>query len=235
MKFHKPLVIAIDGYSSCGKSSYAKLLAKELEYIYIDSGAMYRAVALFALRKGLIQNGNIDKEHLVGLLNDINISFVYSSDTGIQETWLNRENVEKEIRGVEVSAIVSKISQVPEVREKMVSQQRDMGSIGGVVMDGRDIGSTVFPNAALKIFMLADPVVRAQRRYKELTEKGIQVEFDDVLNNIRMRDHEDENREVSPLRRAPDAFILDNSNMTFADQMDWFREKWSKITSGHEN
>jgi cytidylate kinase len=235
MKSHKRLVIAVDGYSSCGKSSYAKLLARELDYIYIDSGAMYRAVALYALRSGFIQNGIVDKESLIRLLKNIKIRFLHNIETGAQETWLNGENVEQEIRGVEVSGIVSKISQVPEVREKMVRQQREIGREGRVVMDGRDIGSTVFPDAALKIFMTADPAVRAERRYKELTNKGIDVEYEDVLNNIRMRDHEDENREVSPLRKAQDAYVLDNSHMTFDDQMNWFREKWAKIGSSYEN
>lgn len=226
MKSHNPLVIAVDGYSSCGKSTYAKLIAKELGYIYIDSGAMYRAVALYALRNGFVSDHLIEKEKLIQTLDRIEIRFIYNAATGTQETWLNGENVEKEIRGIQVSEIVSKISQIEEVRGKMVRLQREIGSISCVVMDGRDIGSTVFPDAVIKIFMTADAKIRAQRRYKELSEKGISVDFDEVLRNIRMRDHEDETREVSPLRKAPDALVLDNSQMTIDDQMDWFRAKW---------
>ena len=228
-------VIAVDGYSSCGKSTYAKRIATELGYIYIDSGAMYRAVALYALRKALIHDGSVEKHNLIQRLGEIEIRFNHNPETGFQETWLNGVNVEKEIRGIEVSNIVSKISQIEEVREKMVRLQRKIGSGGCVVMDGRDIGSTVFPNAALKIFMTANPKVRAQRRFKELTDKGISVDPEEVLRNIVMRDHEDETREVSPLRKASDALVLDNSNMTVEDQMDWFREKWNNIMSLNES
>lgn len=235
MKLHNPLVIAVDGYSSCGKSTFAKLIAGELGYIYIDSGAMYRAVALYSLRHNLIEDGNIQTLRLVELLNQVEIRFNHNPDTGIQETWLNGEMVEKEIRGIEVSNIVSKISQIPEVREKMVRLQRKIGSEGCVVMDGRDIGSTVFPGAVLKIFMTADAEVRARRRYNELIGKGIAADYDEVLKNIRMRDREDETRVVSPLQKAPDAIVLDNSNMTIEEQMEWFREKWKSIVKQHES
>jgi cytidylate kinase len=223
-----PYIIAVDGYSSCGKSTFARMIARDLGFVYIDSGAMYRSVAQYALENGLINGDSVDPE-LNGELNRISIKFVLNSETGLQETWMNGRNIDKEIRGIEVSAIVSKISQVPEVREKLVKLQREIGHGGNVVMDGRDIGSTVFPNATFKIFMTADPVVRAQRRYKELVEKGTPVDLQKVIDNIKMRDYEDENREVSPLRKADDAVILDNSNMTIAQQMDWFRESWRRI------
>jgi len=227
MKSRRPLIIAVDGYSSCGKSTFAQLIAKELGFIYIDSGAMYRAVALYALQNGLIAKVTLKKEQLIRSLDRIEIRFRKNEKTGAQETWLNGENVEEFIRGIEVSNIVSKISQIKEVREKMVRFQRKIGEEGSVVMDGRDIGSTVFPDAVLKIFMTADPEVRARRRFKELVEKGMQVDFDDVIRNIKMRDHEDETRKVSPLRKAADAVILDNSSMTIDEQMDWFRKKWN--------
>jgi cytidylate kinase len=223
-----PYIIAVDGYSSCGKSTFARMIARDLGFVYIDSGAMYRSVAQYTLENGLIKGDSVDPE-LNGELNKISIKFVLNSETGLQETWMNGRNIEKEIRGIEVSAIVSKISQVPEVREKLVKLQREIGHGGNVVMDGRDIGSTVFPKATFKIFMTADPVVRAQRRYKELVEKGTPVDLQKVIDNIKMRDYEDENREVSPLRKADDAVILDNSNMTIAQQMDWFRESWRRI------
>lgn len=230
-----PYIIAVDGYSSCGKSTFARLIAKELGFVYIDSGAMYRAVALFALEHGMISGQQVNDEELNKSLNQINISFRIDEKTGLQETLLNSRNVEPEIRGIEVSNIVSKISQVPEVRTEMVSLQRKIGSSGNVVMDGRDIGSTVFPEATLKIFMTADTIVRAKRRHKELIEKGVDVDLQEIAENIRMRDFEDENRTVSPLRKAPDAVVLDNSNMTISQQMNWFKEAWKEKTAGHEN
>jgi cytidylate kinase len=235
MKSPQRFVIAVDGYSSCGKSTFAKLIAKELGYVYIDSGAMYRAVALYALRNNMANEHSIKKDPLIRSLDKIKISFGINTETGIQETWLNGENIEKFIRGIDVSNIVSKISQIKEVREKMVNLQREIGCPGCVVMDGRDIGSTVFPDAAMKIFMNANQEIRAQRRFKELTEKGIMVDFNEVLRNIKMRDNEDENRVVSPLRKAPDAVVLDNSNMTIDDQMEWFMKKWKKISDLHES
>ncbi|HLO60644.1 MAG TPA: (d)CMP kinase [Bacteroidales bacterium] len=223
-----PYIIAVDGYSSCGKSTFARMIARELGFVYIDSGAMYRSVAQYALENGLIKGDSVDPA-LNRELDKISVQFVLNRDTGLQETLLNGRNIEKEIRGIEVSAIVSKISQVPEVRQKLVKLQREIGHGGNVVMDGRDIGSTVFPDATFKIFMTADPVVRAERRYKELVEKGTPVDLQKVIENIKMRDYEDENREVSPLRKAHDAVILDNSHMTIAQQMDWFREWWRRI------
>jgi CMP/dCMP kinase len=223
MKSEPKHIIAVDGYSSCGKSTFARLIARDLNYIYIDSGAMYRAVALYSLRNKLIQNNKLDQDNLVRSLDAMNIHFSLNSQTGMQETWLNGENIEKEIRGIEVSSVVSMVSKVKEVRAKMVCLQREITKKGSVVMDGRDIGTVVFPKAWLKIFMTADTNIRAQRRYKELQEKGIEAGFDEIVNNIRMRDYEDENREESPLRKADDAVVLDNSNMTLEQQMDWFR------------
>jgi cytidylate kinase len=235
MESHPAFIIAVDGYSSCGKSTFARMIAKTLNYIYIDSGAMYRAVALFCLENGLLVNGNPDLEKLRQALDNIVIRFNLNEHTGIQETWLNGRNVEENIRGIEVSSIVSRISQIPQVREKMVRFQRKIGENGGVVMDGRDIGTVVFPHARVKIFMTADAAVRAQRRYKELREKGIPVELREITENIKMRDHEDETRKVSPLRKAEDAVVLDNSHMTPEQQMDWFRELWNKPAPRHEH
>jgi CMP/dCMP kinase len=235
MKPDNPYIIAVDGYSSCGKSTFARLIAGELNYIYIDSGAMYRAVALYCLENGLLVKGNPALEKLKGSLNNIHIRFLLNDRSGMQETLLNGRNVEEEIRGIEVSAVVSKISQIKEVRVKMVGMQRKIGENGGVVMDGRDIGTVVFPDAQLKIFMTADADIRARRRYKELLDKGMKVELDEVASNIRMRDHEDENRKVSPLRKADDAIVLDNSNMTIDQQMEWFRIVWIKTISRYEH
>jgi len=228
-------IIAVDGFSSCGKSTFARLIAKELNYVYIDSGAMYRAVALYCIENGLLADGNIRTERLLHSLNNITFRFMLNEQTGLQETWLNGRNVEKEIRSIEVSSIVSKISQIKEVRAKMVKLQREIGKNGGVVMDGRDIGTVVFPTAQMKIFMTAEPDVRALRRYKELLEKGMDVPLAEVSANIRMRDHEDENRKESPLRKAADAIVLDNSHMTIEQQMEWFREFWMITTRKHEH
>jgi cytidylate kinase len=235
MQARPPFIIAVDGYSSCGKSTFARLIAKELNFVYIDSGAMYRTVALYSLNRHFIQDAGFNQKGLRESLNDIEIAFKLNPETGIQETLLNGRNVEQEIRGIEVSNVVSKISQLKEVRQKMVKLQRNIGARGNVVMDGRDIGSTVFPNATLKIFMTADLEVRAERRYKELITKGIPADHAEVINNIRMRDHEDESRVESPLRRAEDAIVLDNSYMTLEEQMDWFREKWSAMFRKDEN
>jgi cytidylate kinase len=228
-------IIAIDGYSSCGKSTFARLIARELNFIYIDSGAMYRAVALYGLQHNMVNGQGIDHEGLTGDLDKISINFRLNTGSGLQETWLNDRNVEEEIRGIEVSNVVSKISQIKAVRDKMVLHQRKIGSSGGVVMDGRDIGSTVFPEAALKIFMTADPQVRAQRRYDELVKKGIETDLEEIVHNIRMRDFEDVTRSESPLRKASDALILDNSNMTVEQQMNWFRKKWHAVINHDEN
>jgi cytidylate kinase len=230
----QPLIIAIDGYSSCGKSTFARMIAKEINFIYIDSGAMYRAVAYYGLNNTPTKDGKINIDGLKQSLGNLEIRFILNAETAIQDTWLNGQNIESEIRGIKVSQIVSKISQVKEVRENMVALQRKIGENGNVVMDGRDIGSTVFPNATLKIFMVADTQIRAGRRYKELIEKGIKTDLDEVISNIKMRDHEDETRAESPLRKAEDALILDNSYMTIDEQMNWFREQW-KSRTGNEH
>lgn len=225
----KPLIIAIDGFSSCGKSTLARMLARTLGYTYIDSGAMYRAITLFALRKNLITNGTPDKEAILKELAGITISFGYDQENEHNITRLNGENVEEEIRRPEVSAYVSPVSAIREIREAMVLFQRKLGENGGIVMDGRDIGTVVFPHANLKIFMTADPEIRAQRRYLELSLKGIAVSMDDIRNNIAQRDYMDQNREISPLRKAPDAIILDNSNLNIQEQLDWVLEKMNTI------
>lgn len=235
MKMNLACIIAVDGYSSCGKSTFARLIAKKLNFVYIDSGAMYRAVALYFLEHDLLSNGKPGQLRLKNALGDIHISFTLDATTGLQETWLNGSNVESDIRGIEVSAVVSRISQIKEVREKMVGLQRNIGEQGGVVMDGRDIGTVVFPKAGLKIFMTADLEVRAMRRYQELIGKGMEVQLGEIRENLRMRDHEDENRIESPLRKAPDAVILDNSHMTIDQQMEWFGDLWNKIEKRHEH
>jgi CMP/dCMP kinase len=222
-------IIAIDGYSSCGKSTFARLIARDLNYVYIDSGAMYRAVALYCLENAILSGNRVDLPQLQLALPEINIRFSINASTGMQETWLNGVNIEEKIRGIEVSSVVSSISQIGDVRTKMVAMQRKIGEHGKVVMDGRDIGTVVFPHAILKIFMTADPDVRAKRRYDELTQKGVAVQLGEIAENIRMRDREDENRPVSPLRKANDALVLDNSYMTIAEQMEWFRKKWDTL------
>ncbi len=217
----KKLIIAIDGYSSCGKSTFARAIAKELNYIFIDSGAMYRAVTLYCMNRGFIGEGKLDIPGILRELQDINIEFVYNPDIDEYETFLNSGNVEKEIRGLEVTSHVSRISQIPEVRSRMVELQRQIGIFKGIVMDGRDIGTVVFPDADLKIFMTASVEIRAKRRFDELKSKGIKVDFEEIKRNIIVRDITDENRDISPLRRANDAIILDNSRMTVAEQMEW--------------
>ena len=216
-------IIAIDGYSSSGKSTFAKAIAAELDFVYIDSGAMYRAVALYCLENA------ITEEELPRHLPEINIEFSVDSVTKKQFTMLNSVNVEDKIRGVAVSRVVSRISRIKSVREKLVGLQREFARKGGVVMDGRDIGTVVFPDAGMKIFMNAAPGVRAKRRYDELLAKGINVSYDEILSNIVMRDHEDETRAASPLKKADDALVLDNSNMTLEEEMKWFRENWKNI------
>ncbi len=216
------LVIAVDGYSSCGKSTFAKSIAKELGYVYIDSGAMYRAVALYGLRHKFVGKTYFDKESLITHLQDISIDF-RQNDKGINVTMLNGENVENEIRGVEIAEYASNVSKIKEIRAKLVSIQQALGTNGGIVMDGRDIGTVVFPEADLKIFMTARPEIRAQRRYDELMGKGYKVNFQEVLKNILERDYQDSNREESPLRKADDAIELDNSELTPEEQMIWFK------------
>ncbi len=221
---NRKLIIAVDGYSSCGKSTFAKAIAKELHYFYIDSGAMYRAVTLYCIRNGYISGETIREEEISNSMNNIHIRFRYNPDIKEYETYLNGENVEAEIRQVEVSSLVSLISKIKAVRDRLVEMQREIGMMKGIVMDGRDIGTVVFPDADIKIFMTASEEVRAERRYKELQEKAINVEFKDVLNNIAERDMIDSGREISPLRKAEDAYILDNTEMTVSKQIEWFRE-----------
>lgn len=217
----KKLIIAIDGYSSCGKSTFAKMLAKRLGYAYIDTGAMYRAVTLFALRNNLIIDDVLLRETLCNRLNEIAIKFARNEQTGANETLLNDVNVEEEIRTLEVSSRVSEVSSLKLVRERLVELQRAMAVGGGVVMDGRDIGTVVFPQADLKLFMTAQPAIRAQRRYDELLDKGQDVSYEDILNNLTQRDLADSTRAESPLRQAHDAVVLDNSFMTPDEQLVW--------------
>ncbi|MCF8371925.1 MAG: (d)CMP kinase [Bacteroidales bacterium] len=220
-KFDRDIIIAIDGFSSCGKSTLAKEVAQKLNYKYIDSGAMYRAVTLLAINHDLIEGVQIDEERLLNLLNKVSIDFRYNAKKNKQETYLNNNNVEDEIRDIEVSDHVSIISKVKIVRECMVDQQRKMGLDKRIVMDGRDIGTVVFPNAELKIFMTASEEVRAKRRYDEIKAMGKEVLLKDVSTNIQKRDMIDQNREESPLRKATDAIVLDNSKMNRQEQLEW--------------
>jgi cytidylate kinase len=229
------IIIAIDGHSSCGKSTVAKALAQKLGYIYIDSGAMYRVVTLVALRKGLIKNQVPEPDKVIAALKDIKIRFQWDKASGKNTTFLNGENVEEEIRQLEVSENVSPISTIAEVRREMVKQQRENGKNKGIVMDGRDIGTVVFPQAELKIFMTASPEIRAKRRFLELEEKGQKVNFDEVLKNVKERDQIDSTRKASPLKKADDAIVLDNSNLTREQQLEWAIEKVNNIIEGHES
>ena len=228
----KKITIAIDGFSSCGKSTMAKDLAREIGYIYIDSGAMYRAVTLYSMENGLFTGNDIDTEKLKEQIKDIHISFQLNPDTGRPDTFLNGVNVEKKIRTMEVSSRVSPIAALDFVREAMVAQQQEMGKSKGIVMDGRDIGTVVFPNAEMKIFMTADPEVRARRRYDELLAKGDSVSLEEIRANIVARDKADMTRAISPLRQADDAVVLDNSHMTVEEQMTWFMERFDRIACG---
>ncbi len=223
------IIIAIDGFSSCGKSTVAKSLARMLGYIYIDSGAMYRAVTLHALRNNWINNGVPDREKVIAGLEDISINFKFDAKTEQNTTYLNGENVEEKIRSLEVSNNVSPISTIKEVRQAMVKFQREMGKKKGIVMDGRDIGSVVFPDAELKIFMTASPEIRAQRRYDELVVKEQKVSIEAIIKNINERDHIDQNRKESPLVKPNDAIVLDNSNHTLESQLEWAMQKVSEI------
>lgn len=228
----KKITIAIDGFSSCGKSTMAKDLAREIGYIYVDTGAMYRSVTLFAMRNGMFNaDGSIKTEELKQRMSEINISFRLNSETGRPDTYLNGELVEKEIRTMEVSSHVSPIAALPFVREALVAQQQAMGKEKGIIMDGRDIGTVVFPDAELKIFVTASAEVRAQRRYDELKAKGMPADFDDILKNVKERDYIDSHREVSPLRKADDAIELDNSNMTIAEQKAWLMQKFNEAAA----
>jgi cytidylate kinase len=227
----KKIIIAIDGHSSCGKSTMAKSLAQLLGYIYIDSGAMYRVVTLVALRKGLMPNGIPNIPKVIAELKNIKITFQWDEALGKNTTFFNGENVEEEIRHLEVSQNVSPISTIAEVRHEMVKQQRENGKDKGIVMDGRDIGTVVFPDAELKIFMTASPEIRAQRRYDELSQKGQKVDFNEILQNVEGRDKIDSTRAISPLKEADDALILDNSNLTREEQLRWTVEKVKEITA----
>lgn len=227
----KKIVIAIDGFSSCGKSTMAKDLAREVGYIYVDTGAMYRAVTLFAMCNDVFDaEGNIDETRLKALLPDVKLTFQLNNETKLPEVCLNGENVERYIRTLEVSQHVSPIAALPFVREKLVEQQQAMGNEKGIVMDGRDIGTVVFPNAELKIFVTASAEIRAQRRFKELETKGMPADFDEILQNVEQRDYIDTHRETSPLRQADDALVLDNSHLTIAEQKVWLMEKFNERT-----
>lgn len=228
----KKIIIAIDGFSSCGKSTMAKDLAREISYVYVDTGAMYRAVTLYALRNNLFNSDNTVKvDELEQQMKNITISFKFNTETGRPDTYLNGELVEKEIRSLEVSSHVSPIAAVPFVRTAMVAQQQRMGESKGIVMDGRDIGTTVFPQAELKIFVTASAEVRAQRRYDELQAKGMPADYADILKNVEERDYIDSHREVSPLCKADDAIELDNSHMTIPEQKAWLMEKYQVAAS----
>ena len=227
----KKITIAIDGFSSCGKSTMAKMLAKEVGYIYVDTGAMYRAVTLFAMRNGMIApNGDVDRDALKAKMDALHVEFKLNPQTGKAETYLNGENVEHEIRGMEVSAHVSAIAAIDFVRTALVAQQQRMGHDKGIVMDGRDIGTVVFPDAELKVFVTASAEVRAQRRFDELVGKGMKANYDEILHNVQERDYIDSHREVSPLRKAEDAIELDNGQLTIVEQLQWLMDKFRETT-----
>lgn len=228
----KKITIAIDGFSSCGKSTMAKDLARAVGYIYIDSGAMYRTVTLYSLRKGYFTPEGIDTEALEKDMPAIDISFRLDPETHLPQTCLNGENVEREIRGMEVSSHVSPIAALGFVRRALVRLQQEMGKAKGIVMDGRDIGTAVFPDAELKIFVTASPEIRAQRRYDELKAKGQPASYEDILKNVQERDYIDQHREVSPLRKADDALLLDNSLLTIEEQKAWLLEQFKRVTEG---
>lgn len=223
------LTIAVDGFSSCGKSTFAKALAARLGYIFIDTGAMYRAVTLFALEHGAICAGIVDEDSLTALLPQISIAFRFNPERGASDIYVNGDLVEGKIRTIEVSNCVSRVSQIAAVREKLVAMQQQMGRDKGIVMDGRDIGTVVFPDAEIKLFMTADPKVRARRRYDELKAKGDDVSIEEIEENVRSRDIADQNRAISPLRKADDAVVLDNSTMSVEEQMVWFDERFGEL------
>lgn len=225
MQFTKPkkkIIIAVDGFSSCGKSTFAKAIAARLGYIFIDTGAMYRAVTLYSLDHGAIRSGVVDEDAVVSLLDEITIDFRFNPERGASDIYVCGDLAENRIRSIEVSNCVSAVSAIPEVRRRLVAFQQKMGKRKGIVMDGRDIGTTVFPEAELKLFMTADAKVRAQRRYDELRAKGDEVSLEEIEQNVISRDHADMTRAVSPLRQADDAVVLDNSHMTVEEQMEWF-------------
>ena len=224
----KKIIIALDGHSSCGKSTMAKALAKKIGYIYVDTGAMYRTVTLFALRNNIFNGTELDAKRLEELLPEVKVSFVLDPETNLPLACLNGEVVERELRTMEVSSRVSPIAALPFVRTLLTKMQQEMGEAKGIVMDGRDIGTAVFPQAELKIFVTASAEVRAQRRYDELTAKGENVTFEEILKNVQERDYIDSHREVAPLRQADDALVLDNSNMTREEQNEWLMQAYLK-------
>lgn len=226
---NKRIIIAIDGHSSCGKSTFAKAIAARLGYIFIDTGAMYRAVTLYALENGAIVNGIVDEERVEAMLGDIDIDFRFNAERGASDIYVNGDLVEGKIRTIEVSNCVSPVSSIGAVRHKLVAIQQQMGRKGGVVMDGRDIGTVVFPDAELKIYMTADAMVRAERRFKELTAKGDNVTLEQIYDNVVSRDKADMTRAISPLRKAEDAIVLDNSHMSVEEQMTWFDEQYRRV------
>lgn len=226
---NKRIIIAIDGHSSCGKSTFAKTIAARLGYIFIDTGAMYRAVTLYALEHGAIRSGIADEDKIVSMLDDIDIQFRFNSERGASDIYVNGDLVECKIRTIEVSNCVSAVSSIGEVRRRLVALQQHMGQKRGIVMDGRDIGTVVFPDAELKIYMTADAMVRAERRYKELTAKGDKVTLEEIYENVVSRDKADMTRAISPLRKADDALVLDNSTMSVEEQMAWFMERYEEI------
>lgn len=228
------IIIAVDGFSSCGKSTFAKAIARRLGYIFIDTGAMYRAVTLYALEHGAIRSGIVDEEAVVRLLDQIAITFRFNPDRGASDIYVNGDLAEGKIRTIEVSNCVSRVSAIPEVRSKLVAMQQEMGRRKGVVMDGRDIGTVVFPHAEMKLFMTADPHVRALRRYDELRAKGDDVSLEQIEENVRSRDKADMSRAVSPLRQADDAIVLDNSHMTVDEQMEWFMEQLRRLRAARQ-
>lgn len=224
------VIVAIDGYSSCGKSTFARAIAARLGYVFIDTGAMYRAVTLHALERGAIRSGIVDEERVVALLDDLTIAFRFNPARGASDIYVNGEPVEGRIRTVEVSNCVSGVSAIPEVRRRLVAMQQELGRRRGVVMDGRDIGTVVFPDAEIKLFMTADPAVRARRRYDELQARGETVSLGEIERSVRARDEADTHRTVSPLRQAPDAVVLDNSHMSVEEQMEWFMRLYRQRT-----
>ncbi len=225
----KKIIIAIDGFSSSGKSTFARQIASRLGYVFIDTGAMYRAVTLYAITHGAITDGRLDREKLDGMLDDIDMEFRVDAQTGATELWMKGGKVDDRIRSIEVSDIVSLVAALPEVRSKLVALQKEMGRGRGVVMDGRDIGTVVFPDAELKIFLTADPAVRARRRYDELRTAGRDVSLEEIERNIRERDEADQRRKISPLRRADDAVVLDNSLMTAEEELEWVMERIKEL------
>ena len=230
----KKITIAIDGFSSCGKSTMAKDLAKRIGYVYVDSGAMYRAVTLYAMEHGCFNGEQLDEEKLRSMMKDIHISFQFNPETGKPDTYLNNIKVEKLIRSMKVSERVSYVAALDFVRSEMVAQQQDFGKEKGVVMDGRDIGTTVFPDAELKIFLTASPEIRAQRRYDELKAKGQDASLEEILDNVKERDYIDQHREVSPLVQAEDAILLDNSFMTINQQNEWLMTKYQEAIENRD-